>query len=733
MIPYPQGAHRLADESSLVRSLIAGLPRTYAVVFYSTDVRFGWAMLGLSLLVPQVGLAGLAGVVLAALVAWSLGLDRASIRNGFLLFNPLLSCSAVVLLAWTSGWSLAVTLLLWAAAAVCSMLLTFALQGWIGSRVGISVQSLPSVLVVALLHYAGMGSAGLAWGMAGPSWTQLDLLAMPGFLRGFFRAFAAMVFQASDLTGVLVYVAFVLSSPLGGLMATLGYVVGAATLHLLGLPVGVEGTAWCGYNFLLAGVALGAGYHVPNRASLALAAAGAAVTAVFAVALGVVLGWLAGSPGALPYNLVVLGTMAALRLVARPGGLLVSPWTALQPEGVARLVQIQRLRFPDYFKPAVLLPCAGETVITQGFDGKITHQGAWRHALDFEAPGGAGSWGAGDGQLDGFAIFGAPVYAPLTGTVVAVESRVRDNALGHNNPEANWGNHVIVRSDAGVHVMLAHLLQDSVVVAIGQRVAAGTYLGSCGNSGRSPVPHLHLHVQHGPHPGGATLPFVLKHYVERPAAGGESIYRLSGVPREASVLRPAQPSAALHGCFSGWLPGSYHFQTGAGEETLQLDFDVSGRFRLQSTHPHEQLTLFLAEGVLYADPFEGRAGGVLALLSIVLARVPCIEDPAVVWHDVVAAVPFLRGARRLFHDLCDPFLQVAVLPYRYAVAPLGEGFRITAELQPSAWQNPATPRVLTADIRGRHAVVAIDGETCGGRPIVVRLTGYQASLGGDLD
>lgn len=725
MIPYPQGAHPSAEESSLVRSLLAALPRTYAVVFYSTDTRFGWALLAVSLLVPRIGVAGLAGVALAALAAWILGFDRASVRNGFLLFNPLLSCSAVALLAWASGWSLPVTLLLWGAASVCSMMLTSALQGWIGSRVGISVQSMPSVIVVALLHYAGMGSAGMPWVLPGCSWLQVDLLAMPGFMRAFFRAFAAMVFQGSDLTGVLVYLAFVLSSPLGGLMATVGYVAGAATLRLLGLPVGVEGTGWCGYDFLLAGVALGAGYHVPNKSSLALAAAGGALTAVVAVAAGVLSGLLAASPGALPYNLVVLGTMAALRLRARPGGLWASPWTALQPEGVARLVQITRLRFPDYFQAALFLPCAGETVITQGFNGRITHKGPWRHALDFEMPGGAGSWHAGDGQLAGFAIFGAPVYAPLTGVVLAVENGVPDNAVGHNNPEANWGNHVILRSDAGIHVMLAHFLQDSLAVVAGQRVVAGAYLGKCGNSGRSPVPHLHVHVQFGPHLGAPTLPFVLKHYVERPAAGGDAVYHLSGVPRESAVIRPARPSAALHACFSGWLPGSYHYQIGDTVEIIRLDFDEGGRFRLESATHRERLTLFLAEGVLYADPFEGRVNGMLALLSIVLARVPCIDDPGVAWHDVVAAAPFLHGARRVFHDLCDPFLQVAVLPYRYTVSPLDDGFRITAKLRPTRWRNHATPETLTAEIRGRGAVTAIDGTTCGGPPIRARLVRYE--------
>ncbi len=725
MIPFPQSAHRISDESSLAKSILAAIPRTYAVVFYSTDLRFGWALLGLSLLVPQVGLAGLAGVLLAAVTAWFLGLDRAMIRSGFLLFNPLLSCSALMLMGLNSGWSYAATGLVWAAASVGSMLLTFGLQGWIASRIALSVQSLPSVIIVALLHYTGMAAFGHGWVIPDPLFTQIDLLWMPDFLRAFFHAFAAMVFQSSDLVGVLIYVAFVLSSPLGGLMATTGYVVGAFTLHLLGLPVGVDGTSWCGFNFLLAGVALGAGYHVPNRSSLMLAAAASAVTALLAVALSVMFARLSLSPGALPYNLVVLTTMAALRLVPKPGGLLASPWTTLQPEGVARLVQINRIRFPDFFKPALFLPCGGETVITQGFDGAITHQGAWRHALDFEAPGGAGSWDAGDGLLQGFRIFGAPVHSPIHGTVVAVERMIPDNLPGHNNPETNWGNHVILRSEHGIHVMLAHFLQDSIAVEVGQRVTAGSFLGNCGNSGRSPVPHLHVHVQSGPHVGAPTLPFVMKHFVERITAEGPSTYRLSGVPALQSVLRPAVPSAALHACFTGWLPGRYHFENGDSEEVIQLDFDESGRFRLESANHQERLTLHLTEGVLYAAPFEGHSTGVLSLLAIALARVPCIEDPEVVWHDVVAATPFLSGGRRFLHNICDPFLNAAVLPYRYSVSSVTDGFLITAELEETKWQDRDTPKKLIAEIRGRHAVVSLHGETCGGRQIRVKLAHYE--------
>ena len=98
-----------------------------------------------------------------------------------------------------------------------------------------------------------------------------------------------------------------------------------------------------------------------------------------------------------------------------------------------------------------------------------------------------------------------------------------------------------------------------------------------------------------------------------------------------------------------------------------------------------------------------------------------------IWNDVVAAAPFLSGNRRLFHDVCDPFLNVAVLPYRYSVSSLVDGFRLTAELEETKWQDRETPKRLIAEIRGRNAVVNIEGETCSGREIKVLLSRYEVA------
>lgn len=124
---------------------------------------------------------------------------------------------------------------------------------------------------------------------------------------------------------------------------------------------------------------------------------------------------------------------------------------------------------------------------------------SWRAALATEPP-----------QV--FVGFGAPVLAPIAGTVVAVHGGEEDHAArrsqlalvpyalgqaararqGHH---ALAGNHVVLEPDpGGPVVLLAHLRCGSVRVAVGERVRAGEVLGECGNSGNSTEPHVHVQV-----------------------------------------------------------------------------------------------------------------------------------------------------------------------------------------------------------------------------------------------
>jgi murein DD-endopeptidase MepM/ murein hydrolase activator NlpD len=99
---------------------------------------------------------------------------------------------------------------------------------------------------------------------------------------------------------------------------------------------------------------------------------------------------------------------------------------------------------------------------------------------------------------------------------------VEDNPQGTANYGDNWGNYVMMRSVSGDHVLLAHLLQGSVAVEPGQRVTYTSFLGSVGNSGRSTVAHLHMHVQEAAFLGAPTKPFRLANYHSFGGEGGRS-------------------------------------------------------------------------------------------------------------------------------------------------------------------------------------------------------------------
>ena len=662
-----------SSASAFGGALVRGIPRSYAVLFFSPNPRLGWFLLAVSMLAPDLGIAGLLGVCATAALAWILGMDRAGIRSGYLLFNPLLVCLTLAWLHRSCQFSTEIYIVLFVAAVIGSLFLSATLQHWCSVNLGMSAHSLPAVMAVYVLYFFCFWATG-PYIPTASSWSdQSDLMQLgflPPFWKAMFQAFGAMLFQTNALVGLLVFLGLASTSPLAALIAAASFSVGAGVMHLLGFPLGPEGVTWCGFNFLLCGIALGSGYFAVSRVSLVLALSGAFLCALVAIALNTALRYFGLPASALPYNLVVLVMVYALKQRRIVAGLYPSPAPGALPESAARQVLIQSRRFPFVSTPALSLPFDGPRVITQGVDGTLTHRGAWRFALDFEAEK-EGARFSGDGtNLEDYAIYDTNVLAPCGGVISAAVSVVPDNTPGSNNPDRNWGNYVLIYSDAGYHVMLAHLKMSSLTVWIGQRVERGMVIGRCGNSGRSPVPHLHLQIQGTPHLGAATRPFCLKSYIEMSSHGKTRTYHTADVPAAGTQIAPATPLMALAAGLGGWLPGEYRYRiTGdneqSWEETLLLDFDERGWFRFRSRRFGARLSAFLSENVFYATEFDGPGQSLLALFAVGLARVPCIADAGVEWHDQASIVPFFHSTSRWFQQLLDPFLGPSVAGYSY--------------------------------------------------------------------
>lgn len=112
--------------------------------------------------------------------------------------------------------------------------------------------------------------------------------------------------------------------------------------------------------------------------------------------------------------------------------------------------------------------------LEQGYNGRVTHRGFGRYALDFSMP------------------EGTPVHAVRKGVVAGL--RADSDRRGLEQIYESEGNFVMVLHEDGSIAVYAHLQKGGVEVDVGQRVRQGDRVGYSGNTGYSRAPHLHFMV-----------------------------------------------------------------------------------------------------------------------------------------------------------------------------------------------------------------------------------------------
>lgn len=635
-------ALRMFGSARRVRALLAlaqllrPVAQSASTVFCASNIWLGVALGAALGLLPQYLLAAVAGTLMAHALARMVSLPEVLLADGSLTYNAMLAALAVAWITREAGLAPWTFVALLAATIAVTLALSAALLHFLPRVVGLPPLSLAFVLV-----FGSLLTLFPAWSAA----SMQALFELPGLpdgvpqlLAGFLTSLGTVLFMPHPFAGLSVAIALLAWSRLALLFAAAGYVAGMAVVWSLGqLGVPYHGAA-AAHNYLLAGLALGAVYFVPSRASLALAAAAGAGAALAAAVLQRLLQGSGWEYLPLPFILTVWAALSALRLRVDTGALAPAVHAAPNAEALWRGHARDTARFPAAGEAHLLLPAAGVLTVTQGFAGKLSHRGPWQHALDFElrdAAGLAHARGAG-ARLEDFHTFGLPVGAPDAGTVLRVVDDVNDNAPGICNFARSWGNHVVLRLDGGAQVTLAHFRHKGIHVVPGQRVAAGQLLGECGNSGRSPVPHIHLQVQAGPHPGAPTLPFRIANYLQHDADGAR--WMAAGVPPEGARVSAALAHPALLGCLARMAPGRSVFQVRSangspGVEVVDCALDEAGRHVFTAGRGRlVGLAGINAWNVLECDSANSR---VLWLFGLGLPRAPYASAPAMWWQDRV--------------------------------------------------------------------------------------------------
>jgi urea transporter/murein DD-endopeptidase MepM/ murein hydrolase activator NlpD len=551
------------------------LLQSYGSLIFSTHWAPSLLIFMTTFIHPKLGLAGLLGNAMANAAAMWIHAHPDRIRSGIFGVNGFLVGLAL-------GISFGITPLTILGIIIAALLATVVTQtlATILYQNELSAMSLPFMLVVLPLLIAIPKAYSVLFFAPPPIFSSLDrwlFERIPLELFQFIQMFGNILFQENLLSGVLVLLAILSYSRIAVLYALWSGLLG---LLLHTFVLGGNGQFY-GLNYVLTGLALGGFFLVSNRHSFFYTSLAVITSGLLERALGVVFQNIATHPIptlVLPFNLTALLFLypvkkiplhlKELRLIAVPLNLLKSPETNL------RWAQrwLQR-RFVQ--KTMFTLPVMGKWSILQGHDGEWTHKGNGRYAWDFVVRDENGDQAAGFGiELSDFYAFGLPVFAPAPGIVSAVENSVPDNPPRIAATEANWGNFVIIDHGNGEYSELSHLKQGSIPLVAGQRVARGQLIGYCGNSGRSPVPHLHFQVQNGPWLASESLP------VKFAEAKINGCHCLNVIPKKDETVEPLLVEASASWNLLGKEGESWTYQVRTGvlrfREALEFTTDPFG-------------------------------------------------------------------------------------------------------------------------------------------------------------
>lgn len=106
---------------------------------------------------------------------------------------------------------------------------------------------------------------------------------------------------------------------------------------------------------------------------------------------------------------------------------------------------------------------------------------------------------------------GTDIIAIRGGTVVAIQESFENVTTVQRPGEENF---VIINNGNGTQDRYFHLDKDGVHVSVGDVVIQGQLIGTGGNSGGTPRPHLHLEVIRPASGGGSPIPVTFKNTTE---------------------------------------------------------------------------------------------------------------------------------------------------------------------------------------------------------------------------
>ncbi len=533
---------------------------SYSQIFFSQQTWFGVALLLFSLFDVRIGIGGFSAVLLTNFLAHVLGFSHEKIKAGFYGFNAVfLGMSMVYKFYVTPSF-----LIFFFFSVLVVFMLTVLFESILSKR-QLPFLILPFVFTMFIVdlsfHYFSnivlinpfdRFTVLLAKQMSVPWYAILhvwDNVPMPRLFYYFFKTLASALFSDSVIVGIFIAVALLFHSRIKLTVALLGFACAFFVGKLLGVDMQHLTVNLAGTNYIFWGIAMGSFFIVPNVYSYLLVAGLTPALFLFYASAENLISRVGLSSWTLSFSIfsILVLVMLKQRVFNR---FFIFPYIYYdKPEKTVykRVNYMQRFANDLIFK--LQLPFWGEWSVSQGYDGGITHLGEWSKALDFVITDQEGKTYSGAGfEKEDYFAYDKPVIAPADGYVYQISNIIDDNNISDVNVKQNWGNTIVINHLNGLFTQISHLKKDSFKVNVGDYVTKGTLLAACGNSGRSPEPHIHFQVQLSPVIGYATYTYPIGYFFEKYKDGSLKL-NINQVPRQGSLIMNVAASELLKNAF----------------------------------------------------------------------------------------------------------------------------------------------------------------------------------------
>ena len=639
---------------------------SYGQIFFSKNPWFAVVMLILSILDVRIGLGGLLAVLITNFLSHLLAFSKEKIATGVYGFNAVfVGMSLLFKFYFNSSF-----LLFYVFGVVLSFLLTVWLETVL-SKNKLPVLTLPFVITSFIIDLSFRSFANielitpfdrftilLAKQMSVPWYNlvhSLDNIQLPQLIFYYFKTLASIFFTDSILIGILIAVAMLIHSRIKSTVAFLGFFCAFTISKIVGFDLQQLTANLAGTNFIFWGMAIGSFFIIPNIYSYLLVAG---LTPVLFLLYASIEKLIAGT-GLSSYTLTfsVLSILLIYVFIHRTfNKFFIFPLIQYyNPEKTVYKSRNFLQRFENDLPFKMRLPFLDEWTVNQGYNSKITHLGEWGSALDFVITDEKNKTHSLPGtKKEDYYCYNKPVLAPADGYVYQISNITKDNEINDVNTNKNWGNTIILNHLNGLYTQISHLKQDSFKVQVGDYVTKGTVLASCGNSGRSPEPHLHFQVQLTPEIGAKTHPYPFGYYFEK--TDEKPILRIGEVPPENATIYNVNSLDLIYDAF--------HFKPG---KELNVNYNGEKTSWKVATNAYNQTYIFcektkstayfVNDGTMfYFTDFEGEKNSALYTFYRSCFRLLLAGEKSIEVKDIIPLSKELSLSIKWIQDFLAPIV-----------------------------------------------------------------------------